>query len=78
MFLVAGSVVSALFAIHLGQRKESRDEEKHGMCGAIMRRKGAVSAFAEGVFPSGGREVEMKPSRHEYRLDMRPQGDTVV
>lgn len=77
MGLAAGSILSALVAIHLGQKKENRGG-KHGMCGAIMRRKGAVSAFAEGVFPSRGKEVEMKPSRPEYRLDMSPQGGEAV
>jgi hypothetical protein len=74
MVFVAGSVMSALVAVHLGQKKDSVGEGRHGMSGAIMRRKGAVGAFADGVFPSRGKEVEMKSSsRPEYRLDMSEQ-----
>lgn len=78
MLFVAGSVVSALIAVHLGQKKENSEAGRHGMCGAIVRRKGAVSAFAEGVFPSRTKEVEMKSSQPEYRLDMSPQGNEDV
>ena len=76
MLVAAGSVMSAMAAIHLGQRKDPAAGQRHDMSGAVMRRVGAVNAFAAGLFPSTqGRAVEMSPSRPEYKLDMSPEGN---
>lgn len=75
MVFAAGSVLSAIVAISMGQRKDAERLQKHGMVGSVMRRVGAVSAFAAGAFPSKGKAVEMQGSRPEYRLDTSPQGD---
>lgn len=72
MFVVAGSILSALVAINMGQRKPSENQARHGMAGSVMRRVGAVSAFAAGALPGRkqSKAVEMQPHRAEYRLDM--------
>ena len=76
MLVVAGSVMSAMVAIHMGQRKDPAGAGRHDMSGSVMRRVGAVNAFAAGLFPSTkGQAVEMSPSRPEYRLDMSPEGN---
>jgi hypothetical protein len=76
MLIVAGSVVSAVAAIAMGQRRPAASQQRHGMAGSVMRRVGAVSAFAAGAFP--GRKpttttVEMQSQGAGYRLDMDPE-----
>ena len=73
MVFVAASVLSTMAAIHMGQRKPGLVETRHEMSGAVMRRAGTVTAFAEGFFPGSGGEaaanaVEM-PASHDYKLD---------
>ena len=76
LLVAAGSVMSAMAAIHLGQRKDPAAARRHDMSGSVMRRVGAVNAFAAGFFPSTkGQAVEMSSSRPEYRLDMSPEGN---
>ena len=76
MLVAAASVMSAMFAIHMGQRKDPAGARRHDMSGSVMRRVGAVNAFAAGFFPATkGQAVEMSPSRPEYRLDMSPEGN---
>ena len=75
MVFAAGSVVSALIAINLGQRKDPVGLQRHGMAGAVMRRVGAVSAFAAGAFPARGKAVEMQATRPEYKLDLSPTAE---
>lgn len=76
MLILAGSVMSAMVAIHMGQRKDPAGGRRHDMSGSVMRRVGAVNAFAAGLFPSTkGKAVEMQASRPEYRLDMSPDGN---
>lgn len=73
---MAGSVLSAMAAIRMGQRKEPMGDRKHDMSGAVMRRVGAVNAFASGLFPSNGSKVvEMQAARPEYKLDMSRDED---
>ena len=79
MVVVAGSVASALAAIAMGQRRPAANQQRHGMAGSVMRRVGAVSAFAAGVFP--GRKpttttnaVELQSPGAGYRLDTDPEG----
>ena len=79
MFVVAGSIMSAMVAIHLGQKKPSASQARHGMAGSVMRRVGAVSAFAAGAFPGRRKQsttVEMQ--RPEYRLDLSGSDDASV
>jgi hypothetical protein len=74
MFVVAGSVVSAMVAIGMGQRQPLASS-RHGMTGSVMRRVGAVSAFAAGAFAVRGQNqgVEMQAEIPAYRLDMCPE-----
>lgn len=67
MVFVAGSVLGAMVAVHMGQRKPGIIETRHEMSGAVMRRAGTVGAFAEGFFPAD-KAVEMSTS-HDYKLD---------
>ena len=76
MLATAGSVLAAMIAIHMGQRK-NRGGDRHAMTGAIMRRNNAVNAFAAGALPLGAKqsskvsEVEMKTP---FTIDVGPDG----
>ena len=50
MVFAGGSVLSAFVAINMGQQKSIAAVDRHNMSGAVMRRNGAVNAFAEGAF----------------------------
>lgn len=54
MVFVAGSILSALVAVHMGQKKPGMATRKHEMSGAVTRRVGTVGALADGAFASRG------------------------
>eukprot|EP00934_Nitzschia_sp_Nitz4_P005478 Nitzschia sp. Nitz4//scaffold226_size53432//12514//13231//NITZ4_006693-RA/size53432-processed-gene-0.33-mRNA-1//-1//CDS//3329542727//5468//frame0 len=58
MMFVAGSVLSALVAVHMGQKKPSLAAGRHELSGAVSRRNGAVNAFADGAFQNGTVEMQ--------------------
>lgn len=80
MVVAAASVVSAVVAIAMGQRRPAATQQRHGMAGSVMRRVGAVSAFAAGAFPGRqqNKTVEMQTQGEGYRLDMAPEGGASV
>jgi hypothetical protein len=79
MIATMGSVLGAMIAIHIGQKKNRPNGQGHEMSGAVARRMGAVSAFAEGAFPCATKEqmgVEMQGQEVEtgYQLEVGPEG----
>jgi hypothetical protein len=60
MMATAGSVMAALLAVRMGQRKNSSSAQRHEMSGAVMRRMGAVSAFAGAALPGPSKTVELR------------------
>jgi hypothetical protein len=78
LFVTVASVIAAIGAIHIGQKKNpTRDQSRHAMTGVISRRATLVSAFATGLIP--GKEtpladegVEVSPG---LSLDYCPTGE---
>jgi hypothetical protein len=81
LFATVGSVIAALGAIHIGQRKNPNGSRgRHEMTGVITRRATLVSAFATGFMPTKetllpDEGVEMSPG---LSLDYGPSGDVEV
>lgn len=77
MIATAGSAMAALVAVHMGQRKNRAGLLRHEMAGAVVRRNGAVSVFADEVIPQSSQKaielggIEVKGG---YNLDAGPEG----
>jgi hypothetical protein len=72
------SVVAAVFAIHVGQRKNAFRATRgppFQLQGAVSRRVGAVSAFASGALPSPEQEMQGVELRQGLSMEMGPDGD---
>jgi hypothetical protein len=78
LFATVGSVIAAIGAIHIGQRKNPNGARgRHAMTGVISRRATLVSAFATGLMPSketplANEGVEVSPG---LSLDYSPSGE---
>lgn len=78
LFATVGSVIAALGAIHIGQKKNPNSARgRHEMTGVISRRATVVSAFANGLMPSketplADQGVEVSPG---LSLDYSPSGE---
>jgi hypothetical protein len=68
--------MAALFAMHMGQRKNRSSAQRHEMAGSVVRRNGAVTAFADACLPGTSKVVELGgvEVKDGYRLDYGPEG----
>ena len=87
MFFLAGSVLAAMAAINMGQKKKPKVlTNKHPMAGSVNRRVGAVSAFADGALGSSLGGVDAAPGAADtgvelqsgYHIDAQPDGSFEV
>lgn len=74
---MAGSVMAAMAAVHMGQRKNPKVmKNRHAMAGSVNRRVGAVGAFADGMTPDHATQgVELQEG---YHVDVQPDGSFEV